>query len=100
MSAEPYEGTALTLEQCGLQLQVSTETLVRWIREGHLKAFMRPGAKPGQRPGRKSYRVWPADWAAFCRRHTIAGAAPVPIPPPLVVSPIAVGPDGICRRKR
>lgn len=97
---QPAGPVALTVDQCASQLQLHHGTIEKWIREGHLKAFVRPGKKPGQRPGRKSYRIWPDDWSAFCRRFTMTGVVAAPAPLTVAVGAIATGTDGISRRTR
>lgn len=99
---QPAGPVALTVDQCANQLQLHHGTIEKWIREGHLKAFVRPGKKPGQRAGRKSYRIWPDDWAAFCRRFTMTGIVAVPASLTVATRAVATGPDGIsrCGKKR
>lgn len=97
---QPVGPVALTVDQCAAQLQIHHSTVEKWIREGHLKAFVRPGKKPGSRPGRKSYRIWPDDWTVFCRRFTMTGVATPAPAPTVVVGAVAAGTDGISRRSR
>jgi excisionase family DNA binding protein len=93
------ESDVLTVAQAAAQIQVSADTVERWIKEGHIRAFVRPGLKPGQTPGKRTYRIWADDWKLFLRRQTMTGVIAVVAAPPVVVSSTAVGPDGVSRRK-
>jgi excisionase family DNA binding protein len=96
------ETEVLTVAQAANRLAVSTDTVERWIRAGHLPAFVRPGLKPGQRHGKTTYRIFLADWQAFLRRQTVRGVVAAPVPNPVVVASAAVetGTDGISRLDR
>jgi len=96
----PSASGVLTVAQAAAQLQVSTDSVERWIKEGHLRAFVRPGLKPGQTPGKRTYRIWADEWRTFLRRQTMTGSIAPVVANPLVVLPTAAGPDGISRRNR
>ena len=101
--AQPPERRALTLDQCAERLQVSPTLILKFVREGHLKAFVRPGARIGVGVGRKSLRIFEDDFAEFCQRNTQIGVIPSSSPAPplrLLDSGPVTGTDGIMRRRK
>lgn len=92
--------SALTAAQCGLEAGVTAEQVIRWVRHGHLVAFLPPGKRADDpRPGRKGYRILRADWDTFLAVHRFTGTPePEPSPPPCTREIRQTGSDGIKRR--
>lgn len=93
------EAEAFTVEQVAVKLQLSADTVLRWIREGHLRAFVRPGQKAGVGRGKKAYRIWKTDWDAFARRNSGVAVARETETANAVISSDSRGTDGVKRRK-
>lgn len=96
------------VETLAAEIDVSADTVIGWIRGGKLPYFLAPGKETGsKRPGPRLYRVFRDDWDRFlvARRHVDrpAGgedAAPAPAPASAPARGVAVGPDGVSRRRR
>ena len=79
----------LTLSDAAKEMGVSSDTIMRWVEEGHLPVFVPPGHDfANTKPGPRGYRLWRADWEAFKRRQTFVGGLPIVAPPPRALSPI------------